>query len=52
MDFKSVLGFESHVEYCGHSIKVSTADCGSAHEGSIPSGHIRAGKPSGEGGGL
>ena len=29
------VGFKSHRSYCGYSITVSTADCGSAHPGSI-----------------
>ena len=33
------IGFKSHRGHCGHSIMVSTADCGSAHGGSIPPGH-------------
>lgn len=33
-------GFESRRSHCGHSIRASTADCGSANEGSNPSDHI------------
>ena len=35
-----IQGFESLVPYCGYRIMASSADCGSAHEGSIPSSHI------------
>ena len=39
------IGFKSHRGHCDHSITASTADCGSAYGGSIPSGHIWVGKP-------
>ena len=32
-------GFKSHRGHCGYSITVSTADCGSANEGSTPFSH-------------
>ena len=38
-------GFKSRGGHCGYSTMASTADCGSAHEGSIPSGHIWVGIP-------
>ena len=44
--------FESRRGHCGYSTMASTADCGSAYDGSIPSGHIWAGKSSGEDGRL
>lgn len=34
------IGFKSHRGHCGYGITASTADCGSANGGSIPSGHI------------
>ncbi len=33
------VGFKSRRRYCGYSTTASTAGCGPAYEGSIPSGH-------------
>ena len=44
--------FKSRRGHCGYRIMASSAGCGPAHEGSIPSGHIRVGCLEVEGGGL
>ena len=44
--------FKSRRGHCGYRIMASSAGCGPAHEGSIPSGHIRVGCLEVEGSGL